>query len=164
MAVETNGAAIVAAFERSDDASIAEWVNGLPAERVVETLLAVTELRRALYVGEKALRTRIGGEELLSIGEPWTAPDGRSFFWAGDRERVCSDPSALRAALAELPLSKVARLALAAAFKEQPLKTYFTELDKVAQFGGNEAERTIRSFVSWREGPPKLRERNGEKP
>lgn len=148
---------IVTLFHRAKEDEIEAFVEALPKERVVPTLYEISEYRRALYETEKMLRSRVAGEEILSIGEAWTANDGREFTWVGDRERVCSDPTALRSQLLELPLSHVARTALKEAFKEQPLKVYFTHLDRVAQFGGAEAEKVIRSFVVWKEGAPKLR-------
>lgn len=160
----TPAATLALTFERADDEAIERWAADLSREEVVATLHAVSELRRALGVGEKMLKARIVGDGILATSEVWTAPDGTDFMWAGDRERVCSDAAGLRAALTALSLTGMAQRALAAAFKEQPLKVYLTELDKVARFGGDDAEKTIRSYVSWKEGAPKLRalEENGD--
>lgn len=157
MTVEYSGGAIAAFFERADDEAIERWTADLPAGRVVESLHAVTELRRALGVAEKMLKSRVIGDALLSSAEVWTAPDGRDYMWAGDRERVCSDPAALRAELNSIVVDPQAKRALAQTFKDQPLKVYLTHLDQVAKFGGDEVERTIRSFVTWKESAPKLR-------
>jgi hypothetical protein len=155
--VEYSGGAIAAFFERADDEAIERWTADLPRERVVESLHAVTELRRALAVAEKMLKSRVIGDAILSTAEVWTAPDGRDFMWAGDRERVCANPDGLRAALEDIVVSAQANRALKQAFKDQPPKVYLTYLDQVAKFGGDEVERTIRSFVTWKESAPKLR-------
>lgn len=146
-----------AIFERFDDEAIEARVAEVPADAVVGLLHEVGELRRAVAFAERMLRSRITAEEILAVGEPWTAPNGDNYIWAGDRERVCSDPTALRLALSALPLGVIATNALSQAFKDQPPKVYLTHLDGVAKFGGDEAERVIRSFVSWKEGAPKLR-------
>lgn len=148
----------IALFERADDDAIEAWASALPAEGVVPALHSVTQLAKALRVADKMLRSRIVSESILSAGEAWTAPDGREFVWAGDRERVCGDPTSLRTQLASLPLGTLALKALAHAFKDQEPRLYFTYLDQVAKFGGEEAERVIRSFVTWKETAPKLRE------
>ncbi len=148
----------LALFERADDDEGEARVAALDAGQVVAVLHNVTELARTLRVADRMLRSRIVADGLLSAGETWTAPDGSEFMWGGDRERVCGDPAALRDALHRLGLTGLAERALWAAFKEQPLKVYFTDLDRVAKFGGEEAERTIRSFVTWKEGAAKLRE------
>lgn len=155
--MEVGGKTVAAFFERTDSDAIEAWVADLPANRVAEVLFAVTELRRALYEGEKFLKSRITAESILSSAEVWTAPDGRDYMWAGDRERVVTDPAGLRAALDGLVVNPTARRALAQAFKEQSPKVYLTHLDTVARYGGDEVERTIRSFVTWKEGAPKLR-------
>lgn len=141
----------------SDDEDIERYIAALPANEVAACLYIVSETRRRLYQAERMLKSRIVAEQILSSAEVWTSPDGRDFMWVGDRERVCSDPAALREQLSELPLSVVAKAALVRAFKEMPLKVYLTEIDKIEQWGGPEASRIIRSFIYWKEGSPKLR-------
>lgn len=149
---------VLAVFERADDDAIEAWAASLPADEVVFALHLVTQLARGLRVGEKMLKSRVAAETLLSQGESWTAPDGREYVWAGDRERVVSDPVALRMALEALGLGVIAERELHQSFKEQPPKVYLTHLDAVAKFGGDEVEKVIRSFVQWKETAPKLRE------
>lgn len=149
---------VLAVFERADDDAIEAWAAELPADEVVNALHVVTQLAKGVRVAEKMLKSRVSAETLLAQGESWTAPDGREYVWAGDRERVVSDTAALRMALEALPLGVIAEREMHEAFKDQPPKVYLTHLDGVAKFGGDEAERVIRSFVTWRETAPKLRE------
>lgn len=141
----------------SDKEDVEYEVRTLPAEQVVGLLHAVTETRRQLYEAEKLLKIRIAAEQLLSSGEQWTAPDGSDYVWTGDRERVCDDPAMLKSELEQVALSPVARIALKEAFKDQPMKTYFSQLDRIEKWGGPEAGKVIRSHVSWKESAPKLR-------
>ena len=152
----SDGAATLAQFfVRADADDIETWVAALPASGVVSVLYDVTELRRALYEAEKMLRSRIVAEEILTVSETWTAPNGRGFMWAGDRERKVADPEGLRAALAALNLEGLAYRAFKAAFKTET-KVYVSELDKIARWDAR-AEPIVRDFATWREGPPKLR-------
>lgn len=145
------------AFERADPDAIERWVDELPREEVVGVLHLVAELRRALYQGERFLQSRIVADQILSSGETWESPDGRRWMWGGDRERVCSDPEALRFELGKLALSPMAKLALGRAFKARPLQVYLREIDQIEKFGNEEARRAIREYIDWRESAPRLR-------
>lgn len=152
-----NALQITQAVDGLDDDAIERLAGVLETAEVVPALHGIVELRRRLYQMEKMLKSRIVAESILSGGESWTAPDGTEFAWVGDRERVCSDPAAMRSQLEKLPFTAIAKRALQATFKDQPMKIYLTQLDQVEKFGGPEAGRIIRSFVSWKEGAPKLR-------
>lgn len=143
-----------------DEEEIEAFVAGLPAESVVEFCLGAEMVKKQAAAAMKMAESRIVGEQLLTTGEIWNSPDGREFMWTGDRRREVTDPSGLKSALWEIAegAGTLALRAFQAAFKPQPDKVYLTELDKVARFAGEEAERTIRSFTEWKEGPPHLRE------
>lgn len=149
---------LAATFQAADSEEIEKYVSDLPAERIVDVLHTVADLRKTLAIAEKMLCSRIEADGILGTGVLWTAPDGHEYMWAGDRRRECADPEGLRAALAPIVAqsqSPLASRALKAAFKTE-LKTYISELDKVVKFAPD-AESTVRDFVGWREGPRKLR-------
>jgi hypothetical protein len=141
-----------------DEEAVEGFVAGLPAESVVAFCLGAEQVKRQAAMAQRMAESRIVGEQILGGGQVWTAPDSREFMWTGERHREVPDPAGLKAALAPIVAraGELARRAYGAAFKPQPDKTYLTELDKIARFS-DDAEQTIRSFVTWKEGPPHLR-------
>lgn len=146
---------------KDDDESIEAYVDSLPREAVVLSLHTATRIRRALSQFEKMATSRIEGEQILSQAEVWTAPDGKDYFWSGDRHREVKEPAPLKTALTALSSQwgTLAKRALAAAFKPQDDKVYLTELDKIVKYAVNDDEviQTIKSFVTWTDGYPHLR-------
>jgi hypothetical protein len=149
---------VVTGRDLMDEERIERAVAELSPREVVAFCLGAEEVKRRAAIAVRMAESRIVGEGILSPGERWDSPDGREFFWTGDRRREVADPEGLKAALEPLVVGagELLRRAFSAAFKPMPPKVYLIELDKVARFS-DEADKTIRSFVEWKEGPPHLR-------
>jgi hypothetical protein len=149
----------LALFERASDEQIEEYIAELPRDRVIGALHLINKIRKALQVAEKMAASRADAEQILGVGEVWTAPDGTEFMWSGDRHREVTDAEGLKNALTIAAqngmLPMLAARALKGAFKTE-IKTYLLEIDRIVKFAPDIAD-IVREFTVWKSGPNKLR-------
>lgn len=149
-----------------DEDALEALIAQLPALEVVAFLYSVEQVAHLARQAVRFAESRVLADGLLAHGESWDAPDGTAMVWAGDRRRECSDTAGLRDALKALPYDwgVLARNALRDAFVDQPPKLMLTPLDRLVKLVlDDEVGETVRSFVTWKEGPAHLRpvEREG---